>query len=182
MLQDNAIHVRVLVVGHRTRVQGVTGGTRSVFAHPNIEVFVARPLNERLHFRIAHVRQVTDNAVDAGVTISVGVPLRKTEFNLHIRHHILKFGNHLVNVGIQGTEVGVQNIHRIHHLCRRDVFWTVEMDDVEHDGNDEQFVALTCCLGQLRLTLEGTLSFQSETPGLRPQRKQALLGLVKPTR
>ncbi len=139
-------------------------------------------MNERLHFRIAHVSQVTDNAVDAGVTIPVGVPLRKTEFYLHIRHHILKFGNHLANVGIQGTKIGVQNIHRIHHLCRRDVFWTIEMDDVEHDGNDEQFVALTCRLGQLRLTLEGTLSFQGKTAGLWAQRKQALLGLVKPTR
>ena len=75
-------------------------------------------MDEALHLRIAYVRQLTYDAIDARMAIAAGVPLRQTKFNFHVRHEVFEFRNDFGYALIQCPEVGVEDVHSIVHLRR----------------------------------------------------------------
>ena len=181
MLQHDAVLVRVLVPVHRSGIQGITCRARGVLTYPNVQVLVARPLNERLHFRIADVRELAHNAVDAGVAVAVGVALGQTKFDLHVRHQVFKFGDHFGHGLVQGPEVGVQHVHGIVHLRRGNVLRTVEVDDVKDHGNNEQFLPLSGHFTLLGFEFELSGSLDGCSTRFRTLQEKHFLGVVDGT-
>ena len=182
VLQDDAVLVGVLVAVHRTGVERIARGTRRVFAHPHVEVFVAGPLDEFLHLGIPDVGQFTDDAVDARVAVAVGIALGQTKLDFNVRHNVLELGNDFVDVGVECAKVGVQHIHRILNLGRGNVLRTVEVDDVEDNGDDQHIFPLGCRGTLLRFKLKRTCGLDGGVARLRPTQKQHLFRVIQATR
>ncbi len=163
MLQNDSILICIPSV-HRTRIQCITRRTCRVLADPNVEILVSRPLNEFFHLGIADIGQFTDNSIDSWVTIPIGISLRQTKFDFNVSDQVFEFGNDIINVGIQSTKVGIQDIHGIMNLSRGDVFWAIEMNDVKDDWNDQYVVSLRCRHALLRFNLQSARRLNRRTP------------------
>ena len=181
VLEHDAVLVGVLVSIDRTGVERVARCACRVLTYPNVQVLVARPLNERLHFRIADVRELAHNAVDAGVAVAVGVALGQTKFDLHVRHQVFKFRDHFGHGLVQGPEVGVQHVHGIVHLRRGNVLRTVEVDDVKDHGNNEQFFPLSGHFALLGFEFELSGSLDGCSTRFRTMEEKHFLGVVDGT-
>ena len=71
------------------------------------------------------------------MAIPLRIPLGEPEFNFDVGHEIFEFRNDVANVVVQCPHVGVEHVDGIVDLGVADVLRAVEMDDVEHDGNDQ---------------------------------------------
>ena len=122
---------------------------------PKIHVFrggpgVRPPLRGEFHAVVgakrAHRRWHTKDAVGL---VSIGILRGQAEFNLRVS----RLGPHVVLVGVQATEVFIQNVQLRLDLCVADVLRLVGVDHVEHhrDG-DHQLRLGTVGAGGLALT------------------------------
>ena len=181
MLQHDAVLVGVPSI-HRAGVEGVACRTRSVFAHPHVEVLVAWPLDELLHFRIPDVGQFTDDAVDSRVAVAVGIALGQTELDFNVRNEVFEFRNDFVDVGVQGAKVGVQHIHCVVNLGGGDVLGTVEVDHMEHNGDDQHILPLACRCALLRFQFQRTGRLHGGVARLRTTQEQHFFSVIQSTR
>ena len=76
------------------------------------------------------------------MAVAVGVLLGQAEFNLHVRDQVGKVRVHLAGALVQGSKIGVQDVHSVVDLGRRNVFWAVEVDDVEHHRDHQHLCAI----------------------------------------
>ena len=182
MLKHDPVHVGVLAARDRTGVQRVPGRAVGVLADPHIQVLVPRPLDEGLHLGVAHVRQFADDAVEARVAIAVGVLLGQTEFNLHVRHQIGEVGVHLARAFVQSAEVGVQHVHGVVDLGSRNVFWAVEVDDVEHHRDHQHLGTIPRQFTLLGFQFQLALGLQCRSARARTKRKQLGMGVMQSAR
>ena len=107
-------------------------------------------MDELLHLRVADIGQLAHHSIDARVTIPLRVALGQPELNLDVGHEILELRNDVANVVVQCPHVGVEHVDGIVDLGVADVLRSVEMDDVEHDGNDQHLrprLHARCVLG-----------------------------------
>ena len=93
------------------------------------------------------------------MAITAGINLRQSKFNLRICGDVLKFSDNIRCVRIEFAEVAVHHFDAAVNLLIADVLGTVVVDDVEHHGNDDQFIAVDVLegLGLLFQTLIGFL-------------------------
>ena len=127
---------------HRARIQAVACSPVCILHHPNIEVAVARPLDQVFDIAISNIGQRGNNAVDARVAVAIGIDLCQTEFNLRIGCDVFKLGDDIIDIRIQLTVVAVHDLDAAENLLVADVFRAVVMDHVEHDWNDDELVSV----------------------------------------
>ena len=94
------------------------------------------------------------------MAVAVGVLLGQAEFNLHVRDQVGKVRVHLAGALVQGSKIGVQDVHSVVDLGRRNVFWAVEVDDVEDHGDHQHFGAVARKFPLLGFEFQLALGFQ----------------------
>ena len=140
--QNDAVVSSAHPTVHRTWVEAVPRRSVGVFNHPHVEVAVARPLNQVLHIAVTDVRQRGHDAVDARVAIAIWIDLGQSEFDFRVRCDILKFDNDICRVRIEFAEVAVHHLNAAVNLLIADVFGAIVVNDVEDNGDDDQFIAV----------------------------------------
>ena len=94
------------------------------------------------------------------MAVAVGVLLGQAEFNLHVRDQVGKVRVHLAGALVQGSKIGVQDVHSVVDLGRRNVLWAVEVDDVEDHGDHQHLGAVARKFPLLGFQFQLALSFK----------------------
>ena len=76
------------------------------------------------------------------MTIAIWVPLRQAKFDFNIIRDIGELINDIRDIFVQLSKVAVHDRDRAVHLFLADIFRPIVMNDVEDNGDDDEFIAV----------------------------------------
>ncbi len=121
---------------HGGRIHGVACSSAKVRGHPDVEVTVARPIDQVFHVLVPLISEDALGAGNAVGAIAVGIELRQFEGEAYVRHDVKKLRLHVGPVRGLFVEILVHHTDGIAHLFIADVLRAVVVNDVEDNGND----------------------------------------------